>query len=147
MKALAINRKARFNYEILETFEAGIELKGYEAKAIKTGHIDLAGAFVTAKNRQVQLINANIPPYQPANTPTSYEPTRTRKLLLSAKEIDYLVGRVQEKGLTIVPLKVYNKGGFVKLEIGLGRTKRKVDKREKIKRRDIEKEIGRKLKS
>ena len=146
-KIISINRKARFNYEILETLEAGVELKGYEVKAIKTGHINLAGAFVAVKNREVQLLNANVPPYQPANTPDDYDPTRTRRLLLSAKEIDHLAGRTQEKGLTIVPLKVYTKGGIVKVEIGLGRSKRKVDKREKIKRQDIEREIGQKLKN
>lgn len=147
MKTIAINKKARFDYQIIETFEAGIELKGYEVKAVKSGRINLVASFVTVKDNQAWLLNTNIPPYQPANTPENYDSSRTRRLLLSSKELSYLVGRIQEKGLTIVPIKVYTRGGLIKLEIGLGRSKRQVDKREIIKKRDIERETGRRFKS
>ena len=136
MKNIAINRRARRDYEILETFEAGMELKGFEVKAIKTGHINLAGSFVVIKKNEAWLLNANIPPYQPANTPEDYDPQRTRKLLLSAAEIKSLMGRTKEKNLTLVPLRVYNKGRLLKMEIGLGRGKRLTDKREDIKKRE-----------
>jgi len=146
MKVIATNRRARFDYEILETFEAGMELKGYEVKAVKTGHINLAGAFVVIKGNQAWLLNADIPPYQPANTPSDYDSKRTRKLLLSAAEIKNLIGRTQEKNLTIIPIKVYTKGRLVKIEIGLGKGKKRADKREKIKKRETMIEIERKLK-
>jgi len=136
MKNIAINRSARRDYEILETFEAGMELKGFEVKAIKTGHINLAGSFVVIKKNEAWLLNANIPPYQPANTPEDYDPQRTRKLLLSAAEIKSLMGRTKEKNLTLVPLRVYNKGRLLKMEIGLGRGKKRADKREDIKKRE-----------
>ncbi len=136
MKNIAINRRARRDYEILETFEAGMELKGFEVKAIKTGHINLAGSFVVIKKNEAWLLNADIPPYQPANTPEDYDSKRTRKLLLSAAEIKSLMGRTKEKNLTIVPLRVYNKGRLLKMEIGLGRGKRLTDKREDIKKRE-----------
>ena len=136
MKNIAINRRARRDYEILETFEAGMELKGFQVKAIKTGHINLAGSFVVIKKNEAWLLNADIPPYQPANTPEDYDSKRTRKLLLSAAEIKSLMGRTKEKNLTIVPLRVYNKGRLLKMEIGLGRGKRLTDKREDIKKRE-----------
>ena len=130
------NKKAYFDYEILETYEAGIELKGFEVKAIKTGHMNLAGSFVVLKNNQAWLINADIPPYQPKNTPPDYDSKRTRRLLLKTEEIKQLIGKTNEKGLTLVPLKVYNKRKRVKIEIGLGRGKKKSDKRETIKKRE-----------
>tara|TARA_Y100000310_G_scaffold344478_1_gene457459 strand:- start:468 stop:911 length:444 start_codon:yes stop_codon:yes gene_type:complete len=136
MKNIAVNRGARRDYEILDTFEAGMELKGFEVKAIKTGHINLAGSFVVIKKNEAWLLNANIPPYQPANTPEDYDPKRTRKLLLSAAEIKSLMGKTKEKNLTIVPLRVYNKGRLLKMEIGLGRGKKRADKREDIKKRE-----------
>ena len=136
MKNIAINRRARRDYEILETFEAGMELKGFQVKAIKTGNIKLAGSFVVIKKNEAWLLNADIPPYQPANTPEDYDSKRTRKLLLSAAEIKSLMGRTKEKNLTIVPLRVYNKGRLLKMEIGLGRGKRLTDKREDIKKRE-----------
>lgn len=147
MKNIATNKKAHFDYQILETFEVGIELKGFEVKAIKTGRVNLASSFVTIKNNQTWLINADIPPYQPANAPKDYDSKRTRRLLLSDSEIRNLIGQAQEKGLTIVPIKVYNKGNLIKLEIGLGKSKKKFDKRAKIKKKDIERDLGRSLKS
>ena len=135
-QAIINNRKARFNYEILETYEAGIELKGYEVKALKTGRGDITGAHVIVRGNEAWLVNANIPPYQQNNTPDDYEPTRTRRLLLKSKEIKILAGKIYKTGLTIVPLKVYNKNRLVKLELGLGRGKKKADKREAIKKRE-----------
>ncbi len=136
MTQLANNKKAYFDYEIIETYEAGIELKGYEVKSIKTGHINLAGSYVLIKDGQAWLLNADIPPYQPANMPSDYDPKHSRRLLLKSEEIQELVGKAHEKGLTIVPLKVYNKHRWVKIEIGLGRGKKKADKRESIKKRE-----------
>ncbi|MEK9183931.1 MAG: SsrA-binding protein SmpB [Patescibacteria group bacterium] len=130
------NKKAYFNYEILETYEAGIELKGFEVKAIKTGKASIVGSFVIVKNNEAWLLNADIPPYQPANTPPDYDPKRTRRLLLKKEEIKELIGKTHENGLTIVPLKLYNKNGKIKIEIGIGRGKKKTDKRETIKKRE-----------
>jgi len=150
---LAENKKAYFNYQILETFEAGVELKGFEVKAIKTGRVNLTGAFATLKrshggrSTEIWLTNADIPPYQPKNAPASYEPYRTRKLLLHKSEIKALIGKSAQKGLTLVPLRVYNKRGKIKLEFGLARSKKKQDKRETIKRREAEREIDRIMKT
>jgi len=146
MKTLAINKRAKYDYNILETFEAGLALKGYEVKSIKAGRISLKGAYVIIKNNQAYLINANIPPYQPKNIPEDYDPNRNRKLLLHKKEIKYLIGKSKEKGLTLMPLKVYTKKGKIKLEFGIGRGKRKIDKRELIKKREVEREIERVVK-
>jgi len=147
MTQLASNKKAYFDYEILETYEAGIELKGYEVKSIKTGHINLAGSYVVIKDNQAWLLNADVPPYQPANMPSDYDSKRSRRLLLKREEIAELVGKVHEKGLTIIPLKVYNKHSRVKIEIGLGKGKKKADKREAIKKRETQREIDRTLKN
>ena len=142
---ITTNRRAYFDYNILETYEAGIELRGFEVKAIKSGRINLAGSYVVIRDNQAWLLNADIPPYQPLNTPADYVPKRTRRLLLKSSEIKSLIGRTQEKGLTLVPLKVYTKNRRIKLEIGLGKSKKKADKREAIKKKDIEREIGRNL--
>ncbi len=147
MPVLAENRKARFNYDILETFEAGIELKGFEVKAIKSGRISLTGAFATIKDNQIWLTNADIPPYQPKNTPADYDPKRSRRLLLRQAEIKTLIGKLRTERLTLVPLKMYTKAGFIKVELGLGRGKKKYEKREAIKKREVKKEIGRTLKT
>lgn len=146
MATLAENRKAFFNYEILEAFEAGIELKGYEVKAVKSGKASLAGAFATIKDNQIWLTNADISPYQPKNTPADYDPTRPRRLLLKKSEIQYLIGKMTSERLTVVPLKLYNKGGRIKVEIALVRGKRKHEKRETIKKRETQREIRRTLK-
>ena len=146
MASYAENRKARFNYEIRERFEAGIELWGTEVKAVRAGQMSLEGAFVIVRGREAFLINANIPPYQPKNAPKDYDPLRNRKLILTRKEITELAGSEKNKSLTIVPLLVYNKGKKIKAEIALVRGKKKYDKRETIKRRETEREIGRTLK-
>lgn len=146
MEALAENRKAHFNYDIVENFEAGIELKGYEVKAVKTGRANIAGCFATVKDNQLWLTGANIQPYQAKNTPADYDPTRSRRLLLNRKEIAYLIGKMKSDRLTLVPLKLYNKAGKVKVELGLARGKRQFEKRETTKTREVNREINRTLK-
>jgi len=146
VKTFALNKRAKFDYEILETFEAGLVLKGHEVKSIKTGHISLKGSYVTIKDGEAYLLNALISPYQPKNTPEDYEPTRSRKLLLHKKELKYLLGKGKMKGLTLVPIRVYNKKGKIKLEFGIGRGKRKIDKRELIKKREDKRKIERAIK-
>jgi len=140
--ALAKNKKAYFDYEILEKFEAGISLIGQEVKSIRAGRINLAGAYVVLKNQEVFLIGANIPPYQPKNAPTDYNPERSRKLLLKKSEIKYLIGKTKQKGLTLIPLKVYSKKK-IKIEFGIVKGKSKKDKREKLKKQGIEREMQR----
>jgi len=140
------NKKAYFDYEIIEKYEAGIELFGFEVKSIKNGGISLAGSFGIIKNGEAFLLNAFVAPYQPQNTPKKYNPLRTRKLLLHKKEIESLIGKSKQKRLTIVPLNVYTKRGFVKIGLGLAKSKKKKDKREKIKERDIKRETEREIK-
>jgi len=145
MPTLATNPRAKYDYHILETFEAGLVLAGHEVKAIKTGHLSLKGSYVTIKNKEAWLINAQIPPYQPKNTPADYQPDRTRKLLLNKREIRSLIGQIKQKGLTLVPLRVYTKKGKIKLGFALGRGKREFDKREKIIKREVKRRIDRAL--
>ena len=137
------NKKAHFNYEILEKIEAGIELLGFEVKSLKKGQGSLEGAHITIRGNEAFVINMQIPPYQPANTPSDYDPLRNRKLLLTKKEIIALGKSEGQKGLTIVPISVYNKDKKVKIEIAVVRGKKKYDKRESIKKRDVEREIRR----
>ena len=146
MKTLAENRKSSYDYEFLESYEAGLVLYGHEVKAIKTGHVSLTGSYVVSKGNEFYLINALIPAYQPANTPKDYDPQRSRKLLLKKSEIKSLIGKSKAKGLTLIPLRLYTKKSKIKLEFALARGKRKTDKRETIKKRDMEREIGRRLK-
>ena len=143
---LVSNKKARLNYEILETFEAGMKLFGFEVKSLKKGQGDLAGTRVVARGGEAFLVRANIPPYQAGNTPKDYDPARPRKLLLSKKEIVLISQAEEKKGLTIIPLLVYNRNNKLKLTIAIARGKKKYDKRETIKKRDIERELGRTLK-
>lgn len=145
--SLVKNKKAHFNYEILEKTEAGIELLGFEVKSLKAGQGSLEGAHITLRGNEAFVINMQIPPYQPANTPNDYDPLRNRRLLLTKKEIASLSGEEKQKGLTIVPLSVYNKGRKLKLEIAVVRGKKKYDKRETIKKRDTDREIRRTLKN
>lgn len=141
MKVIIVNKRARFDYEILETYEAGVELRGFEVKAIKNGQANINGARAIIRNEQVWLINADIPPYQPKNTPPDYDSKRTRRLLFKKEEIRRLIGKTREKGLTLIPLKVYIKGRFVKAEIGLVKIRKIIDKRELIKKREVQREI------
>lgn len=147
MKILAENRKARFDYEILEKFEAGMVLIGQEVKSIKLGRMSLKGSYVILREEEPYLIGANIPPYQPKNAPPDYEAERSRKLLLTKSEIKHLIGKTKQKGLTLVPLRVYTKRGKIKLEFGIGKGRKKADKRELIKKREAERELERELKS
>ena len=146
MKVLAENKKAYFNYRILEKFEAGISLIGQEVKSIKTRGVNLAGSYVVIKNSEAFWIGARISSYQPKNIPPDYNPERSRKLLLKKSEIKYLIGKTKQKGLTLIPLRVYTKRGKIKLEFGIARGKKKVDKRELIKKREIEREIRKAMK-
>ncbi|OGI60704.1 SsrA-binding protein [Candidatus Nomurabacteria bacterium RIFCSPHIGHO2_01_FULL_37_25] len=146
MPHYAENRKVYFNYEILEKYEAGIELLGVEVKSIRGGKMSLEGAFVTVRGGETYLINSNIPPYQVKNTPKDYDPLRNRKLLLTKKEIFELAGSEKNKSLTIVPISVYNKNRKIKIEIALVKGKKKYDKRETLKKRDTLREIRREYK-
>lgn len=147
MKVIAFNKRAGFDYEISQKFEAGIVLLGHEAKSVKTGHVSLKGSFVTVRSAkgkslpELYLVNAHIPLYKHASTIKEYEPTRSRKLMLKKKEIQYLIGKKQEQGLTLVPIKIYTKHSFVKLEFGVGKGKKKHDKREAIKKRELDRKV------
>lgn len=139
MNIYSENKKAGFDYNILEKFEAGIILFGQEVKSIKTGHINLAGSYVTFLNgNEPYLVGVKVPPYQPNNIGGDYNTERQRKLLLNSKEIIYLQGKAKQKGFSLIPLKVYEKNGRIKLEFGLAKGKKKYDKKDKIKRKDLE---------
>jgi SsrA-binding protein len=146
MKILSYNKRANFDYDISDTFEAGLMLLGHEVKSVKTGHVSLKGSFVTSKKThkplpEFYLTNAHIPLYKHAGPQPSYEPTRPRKLLLHKNEIERLVGKKQVEGLTLVPIKIYTKRSLIKLEFGIGKGRKKFDKREVIKKRDVERDI------
>ena len=173
MPDLSVNRRAAFDYEILETYEAGIELRGFEVKSVKNGHINLAGSFAVVRpvrskprrdvgtaaapdaqrtsngvsGNEIFLLNATIPAYQPKNAPENYDPQRSRRLLLHKSQIKELIGASSRQGLTIVPLRVYSKKNLVKVLLGLGRSKKKTDKREIIKKRETDREIDRMMKN
>lgn len=137
MRDYATNPRANFDYEILETIEAGIVLEGFEVKSIKTGRASIKGTHIKIINNEPCLIGAVIAPYQPANTPDDYDPQRTRKLLLSKKQISALDRTLQAHGLTLIPIKLYDKKGIIKVLVGIARGKKKYDKRETIKKKDI----------
>lgn len=146
MPTLAYNKRANYDYQISDKYEAGLVLFGHEVKSIKSGHISLKGAFVTIKsNKQgtpdLYLTNAHIPLYKRASTVQNYDPERPRKLLLHKNQIKHLIGKKSEQGLTLVPIKVYTKHNLIKLEFGIGRGKKKIDKRETIKKRDTDRQI------
>ena len=145
VKVVAENRRARFDYELLQFFEAGIELQGSEVKSLRVGHINLGEAYAAMKGKELFLINSNVPEYREANR-FNHEQKRPRKLLLHAKEIDRLAVGVLREGLTIVPLKMFfNPRGRVKVDIALAKGKKAVDKRETIKARDWNREKSRLL--
>lgn len=146
MKILADNKKAYYNYEISDKYEAGLVLIGSEVKSIKTGHISLKGSYVIIRGEEAYLVGAVIPPYQPKNTPKDYDDQRSRKLLLKKSEIKELIGKSREKGLALMPLQIYTKHARIKLAFGIAKGKKKKDKRETIKRRETEREIERELK-
>ena len=146
MAVLAENRKARFEFEILEAFEAGLELFGFEVKAIKSRKMSLEGSYVFPRRGEFYLVGATVAPYQPKNTPKDYDQTRERRLLLHKKEIDYLIGKAAAKGLTILPIRVYTKGSVIKLEIAVARRLKQRDQRAKIMEREGKRKIERTLK-
>lgn len=139
------NRKAFYDYEILERFEAGINLQGAEVKAIRLGHADLSGSFVRIFGSEAYLVNAKIFPYEYAR-PQEYDSKRTRKLLLHKKQIISIKSKTDGAGLTIVPVSLYTRGQLIKLELALGKPKKKFEKKEAIKRKDIERDIEEALK-
>lgn len=146
IKIVSDNRQARHLYEILETYEAGIQLVGTEVKAIRAGKVNLRDGFALVRNGEALLLNVHISPYEASGQYFNHDPRRTRKLLLNRKEINKLIGQVEQKGLTLVPLKMYFKGSWVKISIGLGRGKKLYDKRETLKRRQDERDMARMLK-
>lgn len=146
-RVLAENRQARFNYEILETYEAGIELLGTEVKAVKGGQANLRDAYGIVRKGQIMLLNMYIPPHRTTSVYFNHEPTRTRRLLLHKIEMRKLIAEVQQKGLTLVPLKVYQKDGWIKVDLGVVRNKKLHDKRDDMKKRDDKREIERVMKN
>lgn len=144
-RTITVNRKAYHDYHIHETLEAGIVLKGSEIKSIRTGRANLSDAYAKAENNELWLYNTHIATYDAASYNT-HEPTRPRKLLLHREEIDGLVGKAIQKGLTIVPLKLYIKHGVAKVELGVAKGKKVYDKRETIARRHADREIDRAMK-
>jgi len=141
------NKKAHLDYAFLDTFEAGLELLGFEVKSLRAGHGNLEGARVVARGGEAYLVGASIPAWQVANAPKSYDPERSRKLLLGRKEIAHISSAEGEKGLTIVPIEVYNKGRNLKLRIAIARGKKKEDKRQSIREREEKRRIRRSLTS
>ncbi len=146
MATYAENRKAHFNYEFLEKIEAGIELFGLEVKAIRTGKATLEGARVIIRGGEAYVLGLGISPYQPNNTKEDYDPLRTRRLLLNKKEIETLAKTESTRGLTLIPISLYNKGPKIKVSVAVARGKKKFDKRETLKKRDTDREISRTLK-
>ena len=142
--SLLRNDRISFDYAILEELEAGLELHGFEVKSLRAGHGSLKGARVVARGGEAYLVGATIPAWQVANAPKDYDPVRTRKLLLSKKEIAHVASAEGQAGLTIIPISVYNKGRNLKLAIGIAKGKKKADKRQDIKKRDDERRARRK---
>ena len=147
MSAYIQNRKARFNFELLETFEAGLVLLGIEAKSIRASKGKLDGAHVIIRGGEAYLVGASVTAFQPANTPKSYDSERPRKLLLSKKQLAHIEQQTEKAGLTAIALRLYNHNQKIKLEIALARGKKKHDKRESLKARDSKRDIDRTLKS
>jgi SsrA-binding protein len=140
------NRKAHFNYSIEETFEAGIDLLGHEVKAIKNKTGNINSAFCIVRGGEAYIVGMHIPPYQPNNIGPDYDPDRTRRLLLSKKEIKKLADKDSIKGLTLIPISLYSKGPYIKVSVAIARGKKVFDKRETIKKRDIDREMSREYK-
>lgn len=143
MPLYAKNRRAYFDYAIGEKLEAGIVLSGQEVKSVKSGHASLSGSYAKIHNGQASLINATIKPYAHASGLENYEPTQSRRLLLHKSEILKFDSRLSEKGLNLIPLEIYAKHGRIKILLGVGKSKKKIDKRETIKKREVEKKIAR----
>ena len=146
MKILVKNQKVFFNYEITDKYNAGIELLGFEVKSVKEGRGNMEGSYIVIRGGEAFLIGLDIPPYQQKNTPIEYDSKRNRRLLLDKKELALLAKREGEKGLTIVPITLYNNGRKIKLELGIAKGKKKFDKRQTIQKRESDIEINRTLK-
>ncbi len=147
MKALIEYKKARLEYEFLETYEAGVELVGHEVKSVRAGKGQLTGAHVVVRAGEAFLVGSTISPYQVGNTPKGYDPERTRKLLLNKRELADLAAQDSQKGLTLIPVMMYNKSRRIKLLVALARKKKSHDKRESLKERDDKRSIDRTLKN
>ncbi len=145
-KVVSDNRQARYLYEILETYEAGIELKGTEVKSIRQGKVNIRDGYALIRNGEAWLINVHVSPHSTASEYFNHEPLRNRKLLLHKQEIRKLIGKVEQQGLTLVPLKMYLKRGLVKVTVGLAKGKKLHDKREDIKQRQDKREMERAMK-
>ena len=146
MEAYLENSKAHFNYEMLERYEAGIELLGFEVKSIRAGKGAITGAHIIVRGGEIFIVGMRIDPYQPGNTAKEYDPDHTRKLLLTKKEIRTLEEVEAKKGLTLIPLSLYNKNGKIKMGFAVARGKKQFDKRETIKKRDTDRDMRRLLK-
>ncbi|MDH4330362.1 MAG: SsrA-binding protein SmpB [Candidatus Moranbacteria bacterium] len=147
MPTLATNKRAGFDYELLDRYEAGLVLSGQEVKSAKTGHISLKGSYVTLREGELFLINAKIPKYKFAGELKNYDSERSRKLLLKKSEIKSLIGKIKSQGLTLVPIRVYTKKRLLKLEFAIGRGKKKFDKRESIKKSESQRKAQRALRT
>jgi len=146
MSVLVENKKARFDFELIDTLEAGMDLRGFEVKALRQKKGSLKGSHVIIRGNEAFLVGFDLPPYQPKNTPEGYEQNRNRKLLLSKKEIGYLQGKEKEKGFAVVPVSIILKNNKIKLNIAVGKGKKKHDKREVIKDRDAKRDMERAMK-
>ncbi len=141
--AIAENRRARFDYDIRETFEAGLELQGHEVKSAKSGRFQIAGAQALIRGGEAWLLGSHIPPYQKGNTPPDYEDDRARRLLLAKEEIRRIQGALIDKSVRLIPLRAYLKRGLIKIELGLARSRRASDKRDALKKRAHQREMRR----
>ena len=145
MKPLTENRKAWFDYEILDKYEAGLVLYGHEVKAVKAGQVSLKGSFISVRTKdgktELYLVGGQISPYKQAGPMPDYNQTRERKLLLNRREISHLLGKRQTEGLTLIPLKIYTNHSFLKLEFAIARGKKQYDKRESIKKRELDRSL------
>ncbi len=147
MATLVSNKKAHLSWEITDTLDAGVELLGFEVKSIKNGQGSLEGASVGVRGSEAYLLGATVPPFQVGNTPAGYDPLRARRLLLKRHEIDTMLGLESRKGESLIPLSFYTKNNLIKLEIGVGRHKKKHDKRAAISRREVNRDIDREMKN
>jgi SsrA-binding protein len=147
MTTLAKNKRAAYDYELGDRYEAGLVLSGPEVKSIKTGHISLTGSFVTRRGQELFLTNATIPPYKFSGDIKNYDPTRSRKVLLRKSELKYLIGKMSTEGLTLVPVCVYTKRKLLKLEFAIGQGKKRFDKRDVISKREDKRRMERTLKN
>ena len=147
MTTIAFNRRANYDYTISDKYEAGLVLKGFEVKAVKSGQISLKESFVAVRGTELFLTNAHIPLWKQAGDIKNYDPTRSRKLLLRKAEIRHLIGKMRIEGLTLVPIRVYTKKRLLKLEFGIGRGKKEYDKRKDIAKKEARRRIDRALKN